>query len=309
MTRRNAAKGQLHVPRAEETAFLEALGQRVRTARAKRGMSRKILSQASGVSERYLAQLEGGQGNISIVLLRQVAEAMSLPVTELVAEGPERPVDLLLVMQLLERLSPEELAKARRLLVQHFGLSGAREARERVALVGLRGAGKSTLGRGLAERMNVPFIELDREIERQSGMALSEIFALYGQGGYRRQERRCLESVVKQHARAVIATGGSLVTEAATYELLLSACFTVWVRARPEEHMGRVIAQGDYRPMADNSEAMADLKAILTARTPLYSKADLAIDTAGKGAQESLDELVAALGVAAVQGAEPSSSV
>jgi XRE family aerobic/anaerobic benzoate catabolism transcriptional regulator len=145
--------------------------------------------------------------------------------------------------------------------------------------------------------MGVPFIELDREIERQTGMALSEIFALYGQPGYRRQERRCLEAVVKQHERAVIATGGSLVTEAATYELLLSACFTVWVKARPDEHMSRVVAQGDYRPMADNAEAMEDLKAILTARTPLYAKADLAVDTSGKPFAESLDELCAAVGV------------
>lgn len=274
-----------------EATYLRLLGDRIREARARRGMTRKILARDSKVSERYLAQLEAGHGNVSIVLLRQIAHAMGLPLVDLVREEPDRPVELTLMIQTLARLSPKELAQARRILAETFGAAVERERRHRIALIGLRGAGKSTLGAMLAKDLAVPFIELDREIERESGTSLSEVFDLYGQAAFRRYERRALESVIERHDRAVIATGGSIVSEAATFDLLLSACFTVWLTAAPEEHMARVVAQGDTRPMADNEEAMEDLRRILKGREALYSKADARVDTAGKTTAQSLREL------------------
>jgi XRE family aerobic/anaerobic benzoate catabolism transcriptional regulator len=279
-----------------EAEYLQRLGERVREARARRGMTRKILARDSGVSERYLAQLEAGQGNISIVLLRQVAHAMSLPLADLVREEPDRPVELTLLVQMLARLSPTELGQARRLLAESFGGAVGRERRQRIALIGLRGAGKSTLGAMLARSLGVPFVELDREIERELGTPLGEIFDLYGQAAYRRHERRALEGVIERHARAVVAVGGSLVSEPATFDLLLEACFTVWLTARPEEHMSRVVAQGDTRPMAGNAEAMEDLRRILAGRAALYSKADVTVDTAGKTVEQAFRELEAAVG-------------
>jgi XRE family aerobic/anaerobic benzoate catabolism transcriptional regulator len=279
--------------RESEAAYLRLLGERIREARVRRGMTRKILARDSAVSERYLAQLESGLGNISIMLLRQIAQAMGLPLADLVREGPERSVELALLLQTLERLSRAELGQARHLLAGAFGATMAEGRRHRIALIGLRGAGKSTLGRRLAAARGIPFIELDREIERESGLELGEIFALYGQAAFRRYERRCLEAVIERHTRAVIATGGSLVSEPGTFDLLLAACFTVWLTAAPAEHMGRVLAQGDTRPMAEHAEAMADLRRILASREALYRKADAVIDTAGKTVEESFAALTA----------------
>ena len=278
-----------------EGEYLRLLGERIREARARRGMTRKILARDSKVSERYLAQLETGQGNISIVLLRQIAHAMGLPLGDLVREEPDRPVELTLLIQTLARLPAKELAQARKLLSDTFGAAVASERRHRIALIGLRGAGKSTLGALLAKTLGAPFIELDREIERESGTRLAEIFDLYGQAAFRRYERRALESVLERHDRAVIATGGSIVSEPATFDLLLAACYTVWLTAAPEEHMSRVVAQGDTRPMAENEQAMEDLRRILAGRNALYSKADARIDTAGKTVEQSLKELKAAV--------------
>ena len=278
-----------------EAGYLRLLGDRIREARARRGMTRKILARDSQVSERYLAQLEAGHGNISIVLLRQIAHAMGLPLGDLVREEPDRPVELTLLIQTLARLQPKDLAQARLLLSETFGAAVESGRRHRIALIGLRGAGKSTLGAMLAKAIGAPFIELDREIERESGTRLAEIFDLYGQAAYRRYERRALETVIERHASAVIATGGSIVSEPATFDLLLSACYTVWLTAAPEEHMSRVVAQGDTRPMAENEQAMEDLRRILTGRTALYSKADARIDTAGKTVEQSLRELKAAV--------------
>jgi XRE family aerobic/anaerobic benzoate catabolism transcriptional regulator len=278
-----------------EVEYLRLLGERIRAARARRGMTRKILARDSGVSERYLAQLETGHGNISIILLRQVAQAMGLPLAELVREGPEHPVELSLLVQSLARLELKQLAQARTLLAESFGATMEQGRRQRIALIGLRGAGKSTLGARLAAELAVPFVELDREIERLAGMSLAALFDLYGQSAYRRYERRALETVIESHDRAVIATGGSLVSEPATFDLLLSACFTVWLTARPEEHMSRVMAQGDLRPMADNTEAMEDLRRILEGRASLYSKADAVVETAGKSVDGSLALLKAAI--------------
>src|SRR5260370_19328092 len=227
-----------------ERGYLAALGDRVREARARRGMSRKLLARDSGVSERYLAQLESGQGNVSILLLRQIATALNLSLTELLAEDSGDAVELTLTTQFLKRLPRQTLAAVRSQLVGDYG-SARDERMKRIALIGLRGAGKSTLGAKLARALGAPFVELDREIEREAGTSLSEIFLLYGQAGYRRYERRCLERVLEKNGRAVIATGGSSVSEPATYELRLAACFPVWLRAAPEEHMARVIAQGD----------------------------------------------------------------
>ncbi len=295
MTVETGIKGGAGDKASGEAEYLRQLGERVREARARRGMTRKLLARDSGVSERYLAQLEGGHGNISIILLRDVARAMGLPLEELVREGPERPVELALLVESLERLSPQELKEARTLLAGAFGAAMAAERRHRIALIGLRGAGKSTLGRLLSDALAVPFIELDREIERDSGLELGEIFALSGQAAFRRYERRALEAVIERHPKAVIATGGSLVSEPGTFELLLAACFTVWLRAAPEEHMGRVLAQGDMRPMAENEEAMADLRRILAGRAALYAKADAVVDTEGRSVEESLRALKAAI--------------
>lgn len=277
-----------------DEAYLKRVGERIRLARARRGMSRRILSKASGVSERYLAELERGAGNASLLVLRQIADALSIEAAHLVSDQPERPIDLTLAVHQLERLSADEVAEARRLIAQRFGMGGP-SAQSRIALIGLRGAGKTSLGQLAAQALGVPFIELDREVERASGMELSEIFAIHGQAMFRRLERQCLETVVQRYERVVIATGGSLVTEPATYDLLLSSCFVVWLRATPDEHMGRVIAQGDLRPMADGPQAMDDLKAILESRLPLYAKADAMVSTSGKTEAQAFAALLAAI--------------
>jgi XRE family aerobic/anaerobic benzoate catabolism transcriptional regulator len=240
-----------------ETAYLSQLGERVRAWRSENGMTRKELSAASGVSERYLAQLEAGEGNISVLLLRKVARAMGVTVESLVRE--EAP--------------------------QH----------KCIALVGLRGAGKSTLGAKLAEFLKVPFVELDREVEKEAGARLGEVFAMYGQEAFRRFERRALERVLSQHDRAVIATGGGLVTDAGTYKLLLERCTCVWLKASPEEHMSRVIAQGDMRPFKGSSAALDEIRQLLADRDRLYNRADYALDTSGKTARASLSQLLSLL--------------
>ena len=277
-----------------DQAYLERVGERVRLARARRGMSRKSLSRASGVSERYLAELERGAGNASLLVLRQIADALSIEAAALVSDALERPVDLTLALHQLERLSPADLAEARSLIAQRFGQAGP-SAQGRIALVGLRGAGKTTLGQLAAQALAVPFVELDREIERASGMELSEIFAVHGQAMFRSLERQCLETIVARFERVMIATGGSLVTEPATYDLLLSTCFVVWLSAAPDEHMSRVLAQGDLRPMADGPQAMDDLKAILESRTPLYAKANAVVNTGGKSEAQAFAALLAAM--------------
>jgi XRE family aerobic/anaerobic benzoate catabolism transcriptional regulator len=257
-------------------------------------MTRKILARDSGVSERYLAQLESGRGNASVLVLSQIAEALSLPVAELLRDEHDQSVELTLIQQLLKRLPAGKLAKVRAHLVREYGSAyGARE--NRIALIGLRGAGKSTLGAALAKRLGVPFVELDHEVEAEAGTSLHEIFLLHGQAGYRRYERRALERTLEKNERCVIATGGSIVSEPGTYDLLLSACRTVWLRAAPEEHMARVAAQGDYRPMAGNREAMDDLRRILAGREALYAQADVTIDTAGKTVEQSLSGLARAV--------------
>jgi XRE family aerobic/anaerobic benzoate catabolism transcriptional regulator len=254
-------------------------------------MSRKSLARASKVSERYLAELERGAGNASLLVLRQIAEALGLEMAALVSDRPELPLELALALHQLERLTASELAQARHLLAERFQANGQPGA-GRIALIGLRGAGKSTLGRAAAEQLKVPFVELDREVERASGMELSEIFSVHGQSMFRRLERQCLETIVARFERVLIAAGGSLVTEPATYDLLLSTCFVIWLSATPEQHMSRVLAQGDLRPMADGPQAMDDLKAILESRRPLYAKANAEVPTSGKSEAEALTMLI-----------------
>jgi XRE family aerobic/anaerobic benzoate catabolism transcriptional regulator len=271
----------------DSAAFLSALGKRVREGRERRGLSRKALSIEARVSERYLAQLEAGEGNVSIVLLRRVAAALGTTLPDLVGDGtPEHR----LIRRFLEELPLHRLEDALVRLMREFGRDDA-SRRTRIALVGLRGAGKTTLGAALAREFHWPFVELDREIEREAAVSLSELFMLYGQAGYRRIERRCLERVLEANDRVVLAVGGGIVSEPETYHLLLDRCFTVWVRAEPEEHMGRVVAQGDFRPMEGSAEAMDDLKRILAAREPLYRKADAVVDTSGADPAHSLREL------------------
>jgi XRE family aerobic/anaerobic benzoate catabolism transcriptional regulator len=257
-------------------------------------MTRKILARDSGVSERYLAQLEGGQGNVSILLLRDIAQALNMQLEALLSEGPEPPIDLLHLTEFLRRLPENELQEARRLLIERFGGVDQAGRYDRIALIGLRGAGKSTLGAKLATRLDVPFLELDRCIEKEAGVSLGVIFELYGQSGFRRLERRCLDDILERTPKFVLATGGSLVSEPATFERLLTTCYTVWLKAAPEDHMQRVVAQGDMRPMADNRESMEDLQRILAVREPLYSKADVAIDTSAHSPAQSVRSILEA---------------
>jgi len=275
---------------AADAAFLHALGERVRDARARRGMTRRILARDSGVSERYLALLESGQGNVSVLLLQRIASALSLSLTEFWHQGAEQQVELTLISQFLQRLPAQKLPLVRAQLSREYGTAHA-ERIKRIALIGLRGAGKSTLGGRLAKELQIPFIELDREVERDAGTSLSEIFLLYGQAGYRRYERRCLEHVIRTNQRAVIATGGSIVSEPGTFDLLLSTCLSVWLKAEPEEHMARVVAQGDTRPMTGNLEAMEDLHRILRGRNALYGRADVTVNTAHNTVEQSLQQL------------------
>jgi XRE family aerobic/anaerobic benzoate catabolism transcriptional regulator len=264
-------------------AYLSALGERVRAIRHRRGMTRKSLAEAAGVSERHLANLETGQGNASVMLLRDLARALGSSIAEIVGEESPAGGEWTRIREMLRGRDEAALARARKALGEALGAAPADGGRDgRIALIGLRGAGKSTLGRMLAEEMRVPFIELDRVVERMAGCDVGEIHSLYGAAAFRRYELRALEDTVAAHERAVIATGGGLVTEPATYDLLLGRCFTVWLRASPDDHMKRVIAQGDLRPMAGNAEAMEDLKPILAAREAGYARADLTFDTSAQ---------------------------
>lgn len=278
-----------HVTRDEaaEAAYLGRLGERVRAWRQEHGLARKALAIASGVSERYLAQLEAGHGNISVLLLRKIAQAMNVAVEDLVREQGDTPAALGLVMQFLGALPEERIAAAHRLLQTQFGTP----RRRRVALLGLRGAGKSTLGEKLALSLGVPFVELDREVEREAGAELGDVFAIYGQDAFRRFERRALERVLRANDRAVIATGGSIVSEPDTYQLLRERCYCVWLQASPEEHMARVIAQGDMRPFRGRSEALEEIRRLLADRDRLYARADTAIDTSGQAVKHSVTKL------------------
>ena len=264
----------------DKDPFLLALGERTRALRARRGLTRKGLAKAADVSERHLANVEMGVGNASIQFLRQIAQALNCSLAELVGDETASSPEWLMIRELLHGRSDAELSQARGALDALFGAPASEAARRgRIALIGLRGAGKSTLGRMLADDWALPFVELNRQIEANAGCSVNEVHSLYGPAVYRRHEKRALEETIQRHPRAVIATPGGIVSEPATFNLLLNHCFTVWVRATPEEHMSRVLAQGDTRPMMGNREAMEDLKSILESRAAFYSKADLSFDT------------------------------
>ncbi|MFZ0881941.1 MAG: helix-turn-helix transcriptional regulator [Candidatus Acidiferrales bacterium] len=274
--------------------FLGFVGARVRELRSLRGMTRKAVAQDADVSERHLAQLELGDGNISILLLRRIAAALNASLADLFSPKVYMPDEKRLIGELLERLPANRLQETLKRLTREFA-SEEKSRRSRIALIGLRGAGKSTLGAKLSREMNVPFIELDREIEKDAGIALAEIFSLYGQAGYRRIEKRTLDRVLKESARAIISIGGGVVSEKETYDRVLANCLTVWVKASPEEHMSRVIAQGDFRVMGENNEAMDDLRRILEARETLYRRADIHLETSGESVDASLSKLKRAI--------------
>lgn len=276
----------------DDTSFLKRLGERVRDARGRHGMSRRVLSQDSAISERYLAQLESGQGNISVILLRQVSRAIGVPLDELIAEDPSRSAEIALIVEMLRRVSPTDRAKAQLTLTKILRKSEAHPRHHRIALIGLRGAGKSTLGPLIAAKLGFPFVEINAQIELASGLSVGELFSLYGQDGYRRFEERGLKSIIDQYDKVVVATGGGIVANPATYDLLLNAFCTVWLRAAPQDHMDQVLAQGDNRPMANNQAAMEELNIILKSREPLYGRADLSLDTTGRDIIECVSEAV-----------------
>ena len=271
---------------AAKNPFLVGLGERVRALRARRGMTRRAVSLAAEVSERHLANLEYGVGNVSVLVLLQVAGALQCSLAELIGDVTTRSPEWLLLREMLEHRDEATLKRVRVVVGEMLGMGGASAAKgvhsPRVALVGLRGAGKSTLGQRLAEDLGFPFVELSREIEKFAGCSVNEIQALYGQNAYRRYERRALEEAIQIYPEAVIATPGGLVSDAATFNLLLAHCTTVWLQAAPEDHMKRVAAQGDLRPMAASKEAMEDLKGILAGRAAFYSKAEMRLDTSAQ---------------------------
>jgi XRE family transcriptional regulator, aerobic/anaerobic benzoate catabolism transcriptional regulator len=277
---------------SKRSPFLESLGERVRTLRSRKGMTRRAVAVAADVSERHLANLEYGTGNVSVLVLLQVAHALQCSLAELLGDVTTTSPEWLLIRELLSKRSEADLRRARVQLGEMFGEGGnAQERKGRIALIGLRGAGKTALGQRLADDLGYPFIELSREIEQFAGCQISEIHNLYGANAYRRYERRALEEAIQIYPEVVIATPGGLVSDSANFNLLLSHCTTVWLQADAADHMGRVAAQGDMRPMAGSREAMEDLKRILEGRSAFYSKADMAINTSGR----SEDQAFAAL--------------
>lgn len=281
----------------EKNPFLVALGERVKTARARKGMTRRALAQAAEVSDRHLANLEYGLGNPSILVLLQVANALQCSLAELVGDVTTQSPEWLMLRELLQQQDEASLRRIRMQISDSLGLAKAsvRAANPRLALIGLRGAGKSTLGRMLSEDLGFPFVELSHEIEKFAGCSVAEIQALYGVNAYRRYERRALEEAIQIYPEAVIATPGGLVSDPATFNLLLEHCTTVWLKADPEDHMGRVRAQGDLRPMAASREAMQDLCNILAGRAAFYSKADLTLDTSRQPLAETFGLLRASV--------------
>ncbi len=255
------------------TEFLAAIGREVRRHRAKRGMTRRQLAQASETSERYLAQIESGAGNPSASVLRAIAQALDLPASALLPETGTRTAELGAIFDLLAQVPEKELPALTKDIAARVAQRAGADRARRIALVGLRGAGKSTLGRMLAQHLGWPFIELDRRVEEEYGASVPDLIEMAGTATFRRHERGALDRLIAEHEAAVITTAGGIVSNPETYALLLRHAHTVWIKARPEEHMSRVMAQGDFRPMAQNRAAMADLVAILEARRADYARA------------------------------------
>jgi XRE family aerobic/anaerobic benzoate catabolism transcriptional regulator len=272
-------------------AFAAELGRMVRLGRARRGMSRRQLAQESGTSERYLAQIEGGTGNPSVLVLRAIADALEMPMFELLPQTGGVAAPYARIIDLLGRAPPSDLASIAELIERQLAHAAATDRARRIGLVGLRGGGKSTLGKMLAEKLGVPFVELDRMVEQQYGASIPLLIEMSGVATFRRHERACLERVIAENETAVIATAGGIVSNPETYGLLLRRTHTVWISAQPEEHMSRVMKQGDFRPMAKNREAMADLHAILESRRADYARAETTLDTSGATVQQSFAKL------------------
>ena len=292
----HASDDALSAPEGDKNPFLVGLGERVRALRARRGMTRRAVALAADVSERHLANLEYGIGNVSVLVLLQVAGALHCSLAELIGDPTTRSPEWLLLREMLEHRDEATLKRVRIAVGELLGMGGAGGEGQgvrspRVALIGLRGAGKTALGQRLADDLGFPFVELSREIEKFAGCSVNEIQALYGQNAYRRYERRALEEAIQIYPEAVIATPGGLVSDAATFNLLLAHCTTVWLQASPEDHMKRVIAQGDLRPMSTSKEAMEDLKSILAGRAAFYSKADLRLDTSAQSLEATFERL------------------
>lgn len=288
--RRQADTGDLNAG-PSRTELHQSLAQRVRDARARRFMTRKALAQESGISIAYLARVERGSGNISLSLLQRLASALHLPIESFLVGEAEPNADFTMIVEFLKRQTPERLALIRRQLFD------SHDPAQRVALVGIRGVGKSTLGPALAERLSVPFIELNREIEKEAGLAVSEIFTVYGQHGYRVIERRCLERIIVNHPKVVLATAGGIVAETATYEILLSSFFTIWLKASPAVMFERVLAQHDARIASPElrNEAIENIERTLEARQHLYELAPAAFDTSGKTIEQGVRGLLSLL--------------
>jgi XRE family aerobic/anaerobic benzoate catabolism transcriptional regulator len=272
--------------------FLAALGGEVRRGRAKRGMTRRQLAQTSHTSERYLAQIESGTGNPSVTVLRAIAQALDIPAANLLGEPVVHNSARVALLDAVAELPDHRLAELAQLIEARFLPSDRADRARRIALVGLRGAGKSTLGRMLARHLGCPFIELDRLVEQDYGASIPDMIEIAGTATFRRHERAALARVIAEHEAAVITTAGGIVSDRESYALLLRRSHTIWIKARPEEHMSRVMAQGDFRPMAQNREAMADLVAILDARGPDYARAQAQLDTSGEAAEQSFAKLL-----------------
>jgi XRE family transcriptional regulator, aerobic/anaerobic benzoate catabolism transcriptional regulator len=271
--------------------FVAEIGRMVRRGRAKRGITRRQLSADSGLSERYLAQIESGRGNPSVIVLKAIAEAIDVPVIDLSPRGAARSEAVSGILELLARAPAHDLPLIAEMIEGRLTNAPAFDRARRIALVGLRGAGKSTLGHALAGRLGYPFIELNRIVEQDYGASVPLLIEMSGLTTFRRYERACLERVIGEHSDAVIATAGGIVANPDTYTMLLQRTHTVWIKAQPTEHMSRVMEQGDFRPMAQVREAMSDLVAILEARSEDYARAEMVLDTSGESLQQSLARL------------------
>ncbi len=286
LTSQTSAQSPADVAVAE---VMSRVGDRVRRAREGKGIPRRVLSDISGVSPRYLAQLEAGEGNISIGLLQRVSIALDHRIEWFLAEDDPWSSEALRVADLFRGASDE----VRSAVIKMLDPEPAQVMRaRRVCLIGLRGAGKSTLGRLAGNALGIPFVELNQEIEMQSGMPVDEVMALYGPEGYRKLEAQALARVIANYDKMILAVAGGIVAESDTYASLLAHFHTIWVKTSPDEHMARVRAQGDERPMAGNPEAMDQLRSILTSREAHYEKAQAFLDTSGKVVDRSLAELL-----------------
>lgn len=285
-----------------DEAYLRLVGERVRLMRLQMGMSRKALSQASGVSERYLAELERGSGNASLLVLRSIADALGTRVHDLTVEDDDRPIDKTLAIHHLERLSATQAAEARQILVDRFGRKPPQTV-SRIAIVGMRGAGKTTVGSALARALGVPCVDLDREVERASGIEVSEVFAVHGREIFDKIQHECLANVLNSLPRGVIKTGGGIVRAKPTYDLLLAGCFVIWVRASLEDIKNAWGEGGetDDGESLDSAALQSNLEAALREREPLYALADAVVDTTDRTVDEALDRCLALIEAQAAQ--------